>query len=330
MKTSDILNDAWEHFQKAIKESQWQRAINQVRGVAALAKIGVGSKIPQSSWIAKNVTVPTLPFEGATMRWALVDSALEVTLNRAPCNEIGLQTLDELEKLAAFVHSGAGGARALIIHSGLASGFCAGADLKALYHGLIERKGEGRSIVERVLEVRQFLDRIHAAFNALDTAPITTIAACHGVVFGGGFELALTCDMIVADKSARFCFPELRLGLVPGFGGIPRLERDLGNALVRDILLTGRSINATRANELGMVSQLVAKEKALDVARSIARQAARFDAATTAHGKHFIKPLPVARLEQEKDIFCRLLGSPVVEAALKKFVESTDVLPYLP
>ena len=62
--------------------------------------------------------------------------------------------------------------------------------------------------------------------------------------FGGGFELALTCDLIVADKMARFCFPELRLGLIPGFGGIPRLKRDLGNAVVRDLLLTGRSINA--------------------------------------------------------------------------------------
>ena len=67
--------------------------------------------------------------------------------------------------------------------------------------------------------------------NALDTAPLTTIAAVHGVTFGGGFELALTCDLIIADKMARFCFPELRLGLIPGFGGIPRLKRDLGNSV---------------------------------------------------------------------------------------------------
>jgi len=73
---------------------------------------------------------------------------------------------------------------------------------------------------------------------------LVTVAAVHGVVFGGGFELALTCDMIVADRTARFCFPELRLGLIPGFGGIPRLKRDLGNGLVRDLLMTGRSISA--------------------------------------------------------------------------------------
>ena len=76
-------------------------------------------------------------------------------------------------------------------------------------------------------EARHFIDRIHAVFNTIDACPLTTIAAVNGVVFGGGFELALVCDLIVADKTARFCFPELRLGLIPGFGGIPRLERDL-------------------------------------------------------------------------------------------------------
>ena len=99
----------------------------------------------------------------------------------------------------------------------------------------------------RVRIGRDFLLGIHRVFNQIDAAPLVTVAAVHGVVFGGGFELALTCDMIVADRTARFCFPELRLGLIPGFGGIPRLKRDLGNGLVRDLLMTGRSINATKA-----------------------------------------------------------------------------------
>ena len=81
---------------------------------------------------------------------------------------------------------------------------------------------------------------------------LTTIAAVHGVTFGGGFELALVCDIIIADQMARFCFPELRLGLIPGFGGIPRLKRDLGNAVVRDLLLTGRSFNVTKAQQIGL------------------------------------------------------------------------------
>ena len=113
-----------------------------------------------------------------------------------------------------------------------------------------------------------------AVMNALDACPLTTIAAVHGVTFGGGFELALTCDLIIADKMARFCFPELRLGLIPGYGGIPRLKRDLGNAAVRDLLLTGRSFNSTKAQQIGLVSQVVSEGEALRAARATATQLA--------------------------------------------------------
>jgi enoyl-CoA hydratase/carnithine racemase len=120
--------------------------------------------------------------------------------------------------------------------------------------------------------VRDYLTRIHSVFSIIDSSPLTTIAAVHGVTFGGGFELALTCDLIIADKMARFCFPELRLGLIPGFGGIPRLKRDLGNGLVRDLLLTGRSLNATRAHAAGLVSQVAGEGEALRLARHTAAQ----------------------------------------------------------
>src|SRR5260370_37088489 len=116
--------------------------------------------------------------------------------------------------------------------------------------------------------------------NVLDAAPLTTIAAVHGVSFGGGFELALVCDIIIADKRARFCFPELRLGLIPGYGGIPRLKRDLGNAVVRDLLLTGRSFNTTKAQQIGLVSQVVAEGEVLCAARATAMQIAKFDRPT--------------------------------------------------
>jgi enoyl-CoA hydratase/carnithine racemase len=166
--------------------------------------------------------------------------------------------------------------------------------------------------------------------NVIDASPLTTIAAVHGVTFGGGFELALLCDLIIADKTARFCFPELRLGLIPGFGGVPRLKRDLGNAVVRDLLLTGRSVNATKAQNVGLVSQVVAEGAALRVARFTAAQVKKFDRATREAAKRFIKPIPYAELRQEIEIFCELFTKPAVEAGLRKFVESSDALPYLP
>ena len=166
--------------------------------------------------------------------------------------------------------------------------------------------------------------------GGVDAAPFVTIAAVHGVCFGGGFELALACDIIVADKMARFAFPELRLGLIPGFGGIPRLKRDLGNAFVRDLLLTGRSVNAARAQAVGLVAQLAAEGEALKIARSTAAQITKFDAITRAAAKKFIKPIPHDELRPEIDLFCELFARPAVMAALKKFVESTDAMPYLP
>jgi enoyl-CoA hydratase/carnithine racemase len=166
--------------------------------------------------------------------------------------------------------------------------------------------------------------------NTIDASPLTTIAAGHGVTFGGGFELALVCDLIIADKMARFCFPELRLGLIPGFGGIPRLKRDLGNAVVRDLLLTGRSFNVQKAQASGLVSQVAAEGEVLKVARSTAAQIRKFDRHTSVTAKQFIKPVPYNELRREIEIFCTLFARPAVEEALRKFAESTDRQPYLP
>jgi enoyl-CoA hydratase/carnithine racemase len=122
----------------------------------------------------------------------------------------------------------------------------------------------------------------------------------------------------------------LRLGLIPGFGGIPRLKRDLGNAVVRDLLLTGRSFNATKAQQVGLVSQVVGEGEALRAARATTAQLAKFDRKTAAAAKKFIKPIPYEELKQEIDLFCDLFTRPAVEAGLRKFVESNDALPYLP
>lgn len=264
-------------------------------------------------------------FRGQALSWDVVDGAIEVVLDRAPCNEIGLTTLPELEKLVAALEPLSKESHALIFSSARKEGFCAGADLRELYE--FKQKLPPSDLRTGL---RDFLERIHAVMNALDAAPLTTIAAVHGVVFGGGFELALACDLIVADKMARFCFPELRLGLIPGFGGIPRLRRDVGNAVVRDLLLTGRSINATKAQSIGLASQVAADGDALRVARATAAQLRKFDRVTSVAAKRFIKPIPRDELRREIEIFCDLFERPAVEEGLRKFAGSADALPYLP
>jgi enoyl-CoA hydratase/carnithine racemase len=264
-------------------------------------------------------------FKGQTLSWELKNGVVELALHREPCNEIGSSTLAELETFATALERLQGQAHALILHSTLKCGFCAGADLRELYQRAqaMEKQAAARG-------VREFLERIHKVMNAIDASPLTTIAAVNGVTFGGGLELALVCDLIIADKMARFCFPELRLGLIPGFGGIPRLKRDLGNAVVRDLLLTGRSFNATKAQQAGLVSQVVAEGESLKAARGTAAQLGKFDRRTASVAKKFIKPIPYDELRREIDIFCDLFTQPAVEAGLKKFAESRDAQPYLP
>jgi enoyl-CoA hydratase/carnithine racemase len=108
------------------------------------------------------------------------------------------------------------------------------------------------------------------------------------------------------------------------------LQRDLGNAVVRDLLLTGRSINASKGLAVGLVSQVAAEGEALRLARITAAQISKFDPATIAAAKRFIKPVPEQELREEIDLFCDLFRRPVVQDALRKFVESTNALPYLP
>jgi len=261
----------------------------------------------------------------SALSWTFADGVIELALHRAPCNELGSVALEELEKFATALQLMQDDAHALIIYSEMKTGFCAGADLRELY-----QRSQEMEKVTAARGVRDFVERMHRVLNLIDAVPLTTIAAVHGVTFGGGFELALACDLIIADKMARFCFPELRLGLIPGFGGIPRLKRDLGNAVVRDLLLTGRSINATKGQQIGLVSQVAGEGEALRAARATAVQLGKFDRSTAAAAKRFIKPIPHEELRLEIEMFCELFSSPAVEAGLRKFVESTDAQPYLP
>src|ERR1700741_512132 len=246
-------------------------------------------------------------FRGKALSWEWQDGIVEVTLDREPLNEIGTDTLADLERFSGAIRALEPNTSAFIIPSARPGGFCAGADLKELYQGALPLPK-----ARRAWGVRAFLKRIHKVLNAIDEAPFVTFAAVHGLCMGGGLELALVCDQIVADKMARFGFPELRLGLIPGFGGIPRLRRDVGNSFIRDLLFTGRTVKAEGAHQAGLVAHLAGEGYALQVARSMAQQVTKFDAETRAAAKKFIKPIPLAELNKEIDLFGKHFNRPVV------------------
>jgi enoyl-CoA hydratase/carnithine racemase len=264
-------------------------------------------------------------YKGQSLSWEWRDGVVEVLLDHPPANEIGTLMVGELEKFVAAIPELARDTAACIFSSARKQGFSAGGDLRELYRGAIAASPRARSA-----GLRKFLERIHAVGNAIDMAPFVTVAAVHGVCFGGGFELALLCDIIVADKMARFAFPELRLGFIPGFGGIPRLKRDSSNALVRDLLFTGRTVNAARLQASGIISQLAGEGQALQIARAVAQQTTKYDAEARKTAKRFLKPVPYADLKREIAIFCRLFARPAVLESLRKFVDSSEAMPYLP
>lgn len=264
-------------------------------------------------------------FNGSALSWALADGVIELSLHRAPANELSVASWNELEQFVDALSSLEGEAGALIIFSRLKPGFGAGGDLHEMY-----TRWRLASPENRLEELRRAVERSHRVLNAVDSTPLLSIAAVHGICFGGALELALTCDLIIADTTARFGFPELRLGLIPGGGGIPRVKRDVKNAIVRDLLLTGRSINAEKAHTVGLVSQIAGNGESLQIARSTAAQVKKFDPAARIAAKRFIKAIPHDELRREIDIFCELFTRPIVMDSLRKFVEAPSHFPYLP
>ena len=269
--------------------------------------------------------LPVKEFRGQGLRWEWREGVVELTLDHEPLNEIGTLLLGELEQFAAAIDSLAPITSACIITSARPGGFSVGGDLKELYNNALHLSPK-----RRVSGLRKFIERIHKVANAIDAAPFITVAAVHGLCMGGGLELALLCDLIVADKMARFGFPELRLGFIPGFGGVPRLRRDVGNSFIRDLLFTGRTAKAEAAHQAGLITHLAGEGHALQIARSMAQQITKFDPEARVAAKSFIKPIPYKELRQEIVLFCKLFNRPEVMECLRRFVESDDPMKHLP
>ncbi|WP_116947196.1 enoyl-CoA hydratase/isomerase family protein [Jiangella endophytica] len=153
------------------------------------------------------------------------------------------------------------GVRAVVLSSSAPRAFCVGADLK-----------ERNTIDDDGLRAQRLLFR--AMFTGLLELPVPTIAAVHGYALGGGLELALSCDLIVADETAVLGLPEVSVGLVPGGGGTQLMTRRLGWSRAADLIFTARRLDAAEAHRLGLADRLVpagsARSAALELATAIA------------------------------------------------------------
>jgi enoyl-CoA hydratase len=165
-----------------------------------------------------------------------------ITLNRPDAlNALSFALIADLGR--AFDEVAAGDARALLITGAGTKAFCAGADIKEL---------TGRSLVAQ----KQGAEAGQAVFAKLDKLPMASVAIINGYAFGGGLELALACSFRLASHHARLALPEIKLGLIPGYGGTQRLPRVIGEARALEMVMTGRTVEAEEALRIGLVNRL--------------------------------------------------------------------------
>jgi enoyl-CoA hydratase len=162
-------------------------------------------------------------------------------------------------------------------------------------------------------------------WDAIRSLRTPLVAAVSGYCLGGGCELAMTCDIVVASETAQFGQPEINLGLLPGAGGTQRLTRAVGKATAMDVILTGRTLSADEARAAGLVARVVVKEAWLDEAKRVARQVAArspiaLRLAKEAVDKAFEAPLSVG-LEFERRAFYLARASNDASEGLTAFVE---------
>lgn len=184
-----------------------------------------------------------------------------VTLNRpAKLNALNLPLIAELDR--TFAELAADPQLRAAVLTGAGKAFVAGADIAAMAQLSPQ---EAKAFAERGQQLGSTLERLR----------LPVIAAVNGFALGGGAELALCCDFIYAADTARFGQPEVKLGLIPGFGGTQRLSRRIGLAAARELIFTGAVIDAARAQELGLVNEVTTPgdlmPRALATARAIAK-----------------------------------------------------------
>lgn len=175
------------------------------------------------------------------------------------------------------------------------------------------------------LEARAFADVGHAVTEALAGFPKPVIAAVNGFALGGGCELACACDVVYASEKAKFGQPEVKLGVIPGFGGTQRLARIVGLQKAKELVLSGDTIDAAEALRIGLVCAVFPAAELMDAAKALARRMAAAGPVAVAQAKRAMNhgyDLPLsAAVELEKQTFATLFGTADQKEGMAAFLE---------
>jgi enoyl-CoA hydratase len=232
-----------------------------------------------------------------------------ITLNRPQAlNALNAILLTELiEALTAFDTDDGIGA---MVITGSERAFAAGADIKEMADA---------SVTEMM--AKGFVE----LFDGIRQIGKPVIAAVSGFALGGGCELALSCDMIVASETAKFGLPEVTLGVIPGAGGTQRLTHALGKALAMEVILNNRVLSASEAQQFGLVNRVVPMERLLDEALALAGEVAARAPVAVRHAKQAVNAAFESSLTDgladERRLFYLLFATEDQKEGMKAFLE---------
>ncbi len=238
-----------------------------------------------------------------------------VTINRPKA--LNVLNWDTLKELGRIVENDLPGEnlRVLIITGTGDKAFVAGADV-------------GQMSEMSPKEFREYIDYAHRIFSLIENAPYPSIAAINGYALGGGCELALACDLRIASERTKIGFPEVKLGIFPGWGGSQRVTRIMGNGKAKELIYTGEMVGAEEALRLGLVERVVPHEvvmkEAVELAQTIsARAPLAVSAAKKAINQGAEMKLNEA-LDLEKDLIDECFDSEDRAEGMKAFLEKRE------
>ena len=250
------------------------------------------------------------PATGDGDEGARLDGVALVTLNRPRVlNALSLALLTDLGRIVETLDADPG-VRAIVITGAGKRAFAVGADVGELAEQTPDSLAEAEGI--------RGWDRVAAIGTP-------TIAAVRGYALGGGCELAMACDMLVAGSDAVFGQPEIRIGIIPGGGGTQRLTRAIGAARAMELILTGRQVRADEAARLGLATRVVPAEETLASALDLAAEIAALPAGAVRAAKAAVRAaaeLPLAGgVLHERELFRQLFGTPDQAEGMRAFLE---------
>jgi enoyl-CoA hydratase len=235
-----------------------------------------------------------------------------VTIDNPPLNVMCKQVVMELGETFSSLADDRETVVVILTGAGQKA-FMAGADIKE-FPQLIGQRGMKTSVMET-----------HDVLNQIDFLPKPTIALLNGITFGGGCELALTCDLRIAEEHAQIGLPEIKLGLFPGGGGTQRLPRLIGEAKAKELMFTGDPISAQEAERIGLVNKTVPSGEGMEAALQLAKRISGYSLEALSRIKRAVDEgaevsFPAA-IEREAELFEEVFQTEDVREGVQAFIE---------